>query len=637
MPDVVRFRGHGITYDKAGLVLVPFVDRNTKEEHILIKLTDDDQPAMYLDELKPVQLLETTSPFDINHTYNNLDAEMELSSSYDPDYDDPDDRFEPTYRNLIIVRVDSDEKDRVRAVFSGTDDNIPVFVAACGSNVFNELDVGNVITINESGRRSLSNTITHTMARGILHAQWDKQQRELDEYKEVLGYGKVAYTEKFLKGDLDEMFIDIFTVRGQTMYYTDTELTIHGKAALARVLKNLSLRDVDKSTDLVMNTRRATHAAEGNDWYGFDKLFYEIVRWAGSVTINGVKVKYEVKKRTVQRKSNKEDEETYDLDIETVYVNGKRIAWDDVETVVTSATCYGHNQERYDEYVQSVCKVSLKYHRAVLNGMELIDSYAYNSGVNETGAVHLPNDYGDYGTTRVRISSALVPFRKEHGSKAEIFLDNEWRKVTSFDALSRSLESNQRMVRSRMLSDVPSGARKYDSILRRLSYLDNFLVEEDRIFKPDVHFMERPEDDRDELRDRWGAIARYPARGDFMNSPEAVAELNRIGETYVAMFGESIKEQYDVLRRSKELFDRIVEQEKVVVSEDEKEFTVTGTSGKKYRITTSGSVTDLASGRHICIVNGGSRELGGWDYLTSLIAALAHDNRTAQSVRTLKV
>jgi hypothetical protein len=116
-----------------------------------------------------------------------------------------------------------------------------------------------------------------------------------------------------------------------------------------------------------------------------------------------------------------------------------------------------------------------------------------------------------------------------------------------------------------------------------------------------------------------------------------VKELTEIGESYVTMFGDSIKEQCDVLKRSKALFDRIVKQEKVEVSENEREFIVTGTSGKKYKITTSGAVTDQTTGRHICIVNGGTRELGGWDYLASLVAALAHDNRTAKAVDTLNV
>lgn len=638
MPSIVRFKDHAITYDNSGLVLLPFVDRNTGEEHILVKHAADDGAALYLDELKTTQVLKTRVPFNINHEFKNLDSPMELNEYYDPEEDTPDERYNLKERTLVIVRVDANDKDNIRAVFSGTDDAIPVFVASSTSNVFNALDVGNLIKIFPSGRREVLDKVTESAARNVLHAQWSAYQEQQDEYNRILGYGKIAYVERYLKGGLDEMYIDIFTVRGRTLYYTDTEVEILTRTGLESVLTKLARRDVDSNTDVMMNQRNGYQAARrDNDWYGFDKLFLDIVKTSGAAKINGVKVTYEEKTRTSTRRVSKDSEETYEMEITTAYVNDKRIAWDDVETVITSASCY-HEQARYDEYVQSICKVSLKYHRAVLNGLPLQDAITYRSVINEEGKVHLPNDYGDYGTKTEKISSARVPFKKEHGSKPQVFLVGEWRRVKSFDALCRALETKQRQKQKNIIHDIPmSVPATVHSALSRLSYVDIFLHPEDRVFKNGTHFVERPEEERGAERDRWGYVSRSASRGSFMNSKEAIELLSAIGEDYVGMFGDSIKEQADVLRRSKELFDRIIKQEKVEVSKNEKEYTVTGSSGKRYKVTVTGAVTDLSTGRHICIVNGGTRELGGWDYLASLIAALAHDNRTAKAVGTLSV
>ena len=154
------------------------------------------------------------------------------------------------------------------------------------------------------------------------------------------------------------------------------------RTGLEAVLMKLARRDVDMNTDVLMNQRRGRHQARDDDWYGFDKLFLDIVKTSGGVKINGVKVTYEEKSRVSTRRVSKDSDETYEMEITTAYVNDKRIAWDDVETVITSASCY-HDQARYDEYVQSVCKVSLKYHRAVLNGLPLQDSVTYRSAINE--------------------------------------------------------------------------------------------------------------------------------------------------------------------------------------------------------------------------------------------------------------
>jgi hypothetical protein len=110
-----------------------------------------------------------------------------------------------------------------------------------------------------------------------------------------------------------------------------------------------------------------------------------------------------------------------------------------------------------------------------------------------------------------------------------------------------------------------------------------------------------------------------------------------LGKKFLEQFKIDMSKRQEALERSRELFLRIVEQEKVQ-SEGEppnERWLVTGKSGRRYRVGRDGKVTNLDDGGHVCIVNGGGRDLSGWDYLSNLVAALASDTMVAASVSTL--
>jgi len=591
----IRYRDHAITYDKDGMTLVPFVDRQTGEEAILVKCDESEDAAYYLEDLKPLQCLETSAPLDISRVFKNLDI-AHPGSSY-------------TRRYILIARIDSDPKDTLRAVYAGTEDKIPVFVASCSSDIFNELDVGSVLSLYSTSRPKVMRYVSQFEAKEMLHAMVEEKEERQAVQRRRLAAGKAAYVEDFLKGDIDTVFLDIFTITGNTFSYTDTDIVIDDDERREKALRMLATRRPNQSVDVQLNQATTEH----DDWYGFDQIFFEIVKAAESVRINGVEVAYEERYKLVERK------DVEPVDVTSYYVNQKKISTPDVFTVISAASCYANRQQEYDEYVQQVSRVSLKFHRAVAAGVPLEDISVRARIERGDTEVTLPNDFADHED---EIAACRLPLRKEHGSKAEVFLLNKWRRILDFDGFVRVCQKRPRQYHEHSLF-FPHGLEftpEERHCCTRLAYIDARLHPDDWVFPESMLVL--------------GGRDSY-SRGSVSDTTESRQALKAAAAAYNTMFGDSLKKQYETLRRSKALFDRIISQEKVETINDGKNFIVTGASGRRYDVSIHDKVTDLQSNRHICIVNGGSRELGGWDYLSSLIAALAHDNRTAASVGTL--
>ena len=596
--STVRYRDHAISYDKEGVTLVPFVDRHTGQESILVKCDDSENAAYYLEDLKVAQCLETSVPLDINRTFKNLDVAAD-NAYYS--------------RVILIARVDSDPKDTLRAVYAGTEDKIPVFVAAESNGLFNSLDVGSVLILDRYSPK-VRQVINKELATRLLHAMVEAKNERRDAQRARLAEGKKAYVKNFLAGEIETIFLDIFTITGNTFSYTDTEIIVDGSEPRERVLQMLAKRRPDQSVDSLLN-----HTAGRDNWYGFDALFFEIVQAAGAAKINRVEVTYEERNKIVKRALSPEyPEDLTDIEVTTHYVNGKKIAAPDVFTVITTASCYADRQKEYDTYVQQVSRISLKFHRAVASGILLEDSYVKSRVENGETDTKLPNDFGKFGE---EIVACKLPVRKEHGSKAEVFLMDKWRRIKDFDGFIRSCQvASRRYSKHAVYMPNLSLTSPETHCCQKLALLDARLHPEDRVFP-------------DSMLDNTDSSYK---RGDMRDTEENRKRLRAAAAAFNKMFAGSMKRQYDYLKRSKELFDRIILQERAEVVNGGKNFIVTGASGRRYDISIKGSVKDLQSNRHICIVNGGNRELAGWDYLASLVAALAHDNRTAANVYTLQ-
>lgn len=603
----LKYKDHTIHYDQeAGLVIMPFIDRNTGEEHILVKDANSEGPAVYLEDLETTQCLELSDKLDINHTYKNLlvDNAADIQNA------------------VIIARVDSTPDDRMRVVYSGTEDTIPVYIAdAEQCEAYNDLDVGHVIVFPMAyynyNRVRVERLVAPSTVDILFKAATRARAQAAKEYHEFLANNRKQYVEKFLAGELEEIFLDIFTVRDHHLYYTDVVIEIEDDDNLAKALKFLAALPVNALTETAINRRDNRE----EEWYGFDRIFVALTKKATRVKLNGIEVSYFEKNNCVDRNGKQ-------LDITYYYVNGKRISTDDVDTVLSAVSCH-EEQKTYDEYVDSISKISLKFHRAIAFGLELIDEVALQSEVNVNGRTHFTGTDTGREDTRglvdaTKVVSARLPVRKKSArKKAQVHLLGKWRSIESFDSLVTALSGRSSSRRSSRIYDggtsIPYRRRE---VLKKLAVIDYFLAEEDRVFKLGTHYTEDP------------SYIQY--RGKFMTTNAGIEALEEIIDDYFTMFKDSIEDQSDVMKRSKELFDNIVEQEDVEIADDASHFIVTGESGRRYKVKKNGSVTDLSTNRYICIVNGGTRDLGGWDYLTSLVIALVHDNRTAKRVNTLK-
>jgi hypothetical protein len=318
-------------------------------------------------------------------------------------------------------------------------------------------------------------------------------------------------------------------------------------------------------------------------------------------------------------------------------VNDKLVSKDDYQEVIDRVTCYPGNQESYDEFVDLVSRMSLRFHRLVQNGVKFYittshffgDKYASHMNISD-GSIHLP-------------------IRKLPKKNLEVFWMSEWRKVDTSkqDSFVKFVGTNDYRYRDGMFakvsnanlkaflianylghkelrssiwsytsSDIPEGANKIANIrVKALQLLINFntyLVDSDKV--------------------RFG----YSTAAEYAN----VRGLISSADILIGSLSALIEESERVLQRSKKLLDEICDTPKVVKLKlkDQEGYRVEGASGKLYFVNEStASVSDFHTGSHICIVNGGVKNTKGYDYLTSVIGALLSDKYTAKDIHTLGV
>jgi hypothetical protein len=395
-------------------------------------------------------------------------------------------------------------------------------------------------------------------------------------------------------------------VEDNVLSYGDLRIVVREK--LPEVLSRL--------LDLVQHSCR--HSSAGRDdnvqrAFDFEQLLPEIVETSGNVEVDGVPLTYCVKQSAAENK--------------LYYINDRKIVVADLEEVINRAVCYRRRPELYQQFLRQVSAISLKFHRACTQGLPF-GRWAISKIVNAAMAaelskneehVKLPNDFAD-----VRIDKDIelkVPFRKQSSSaRGEVFILDAWRKVENFDLLLVGLEGRQgRLRRTQILSP-------------QLSALDGEIV---KLF----YTIDRS------LEPSCRILAGHITASEYTRSQQVIActsieAVKQLVKRFLKLVKIDAGKYLEAVKRSRELFDRIVEQENVqhypAVTDAEQYWVVTGKSGRRYQVDRDGKVTDLASGSHICIVNGGGRDLGGWDYLSSLIAALASDTMVAASIATLK-
>jgi hypothetical protein len=226
----------------------------------------------------------------------------------------------------------------------------------------------------------------------------------------------------------------------------------------------------------------------------------------------------------------------------------------------------------------------------------------------------------------------------------------QWRQVKNFDMLLTICGSSDdaKSYDRRLMSPGATDTRLHDlcanpddeaegqlvssnieRVLRRIANIDRALEPHHRVIER--KYLQRVGG----FETGEGRRLKEPGEG---LTDELAVELVALARQFVQMFRISVSNQTALIEKSKELFDRIVEQEKVETIKEKNDvfYLVNGLSGGRYKVArSSGSVTDMVTGNHICIVNAGARDSGGYDYLSSVVAALAYDTRSAGTVGTL--
>jgi hypothetical protein len=546
---------------------------------VLVGNNASGEGAMFIDQalqdgqLRVVQQVESQNPVDFCQVYS---GNLKYAHAHNG------------LRGLFIAKVLANKTDNLRVCYSGHHDLVPSVVATTDSASYNLLDAGNVFFPGQYGQEHVESLLDLSTVQMTLPATWDAMVLAAAKRAEELWAIREEYIARFLRQEVSTLFISLFTVEGNVMSYGGIRIVVNN--GLDRVLTEISRR-------VSCFGGRPTSEPHRAAAFEFEQLLPVVVESSGSVEVDGVPLRYEKKG-----------------DAALQYLNGRKISSPDLDEVINRVTCYRNRPELYDQFLRQVSAVSLKFHRAVARGIP-IGKAAVRRLIKavEKADGGLPNDFSEVNSAEsVSAVEVSLPFRKANAAaRGEVFILDEWRKVENFDLLLRMCAGECPRLRSQRMHYLGSGGT--GEVLRLLGYIDRSLESSCQVLP--------------ELRDY---IYGY-------GGPTVIEAASR-AEKFLRQFKIDVSKRQEAIARSRELFLRIVTQEKVVCAgpPPTEQWIVTGRSGRSYRINREGAVTG-SGGEHLCIVNGGGRDLGGWDYLSSLIVALANDTLVAGGIGTLKL
>jgi len=584
----IKFEDRSICYDKDFLTVTPFKGEGKRD---LLVMMDDDGEAVSLSSFKEVAV--SRAQFRPAAVDPNLTVQVANSRSH-------------TNRYILVARVTENDKGTVRAIFSSSADDVPTLLVSSAEECFNALDPGACVIIKRgSYDAALEWRPLHTL--GAYKATAASRRTRRTAYQKGLGEIRKTYFDGFVSGAIPEIFIGIFSVRGKVFTYSDTTIEVGRWAAMMDALNAVGAHTNDNRARLGL--------------VPFESWIHTIIRAVPdnvAVIINKVRVTLSSKLTNAASPAT------------LWYVNGKKISAPDVDAVLAQATCFGGDQKGYDDFVKSVSRVSMKFHRLVASGMAFKSTVAKAVGEGIKSAVMcdraLPANNNMPSTVNVDVSM-MFPVRKKPGKRSEVRIAGAWRKITNIDTLARRSgeKSYSHGRRYPVFSGMDEITKTQRTLLNHLVLLDNWIEDEDQI-----------------IPRSWTTFGQDAYRGGvgFYNlRPGHLDDIKRVVGQFETSVADSFREQYHALRKSRELLGRVIEQERVVVTQKDAEvyYDVTGSSGLVYRVKESSGATIIKStGAHLCVVNGHGNDIAGYDYIVSLISALRHDLMTANKIHTVK-
>lgn len=498
----------------------------------------------------------------------------------------------------MIGRVMASADDTVRVLFADPDSQVirAVCSLGMGSAEYNALDAGKFMMIKTKGVETYDPSLKNKTNKKLpdLGTQMRcvpiRGENGYPDSKEGYARLRADYIKDFMRGRYKEAQLKCFKFTKTSMSYSDTVIT----ADRAGINKALEIAETCRSED-------------------FATLYTEVLKGAYGhrFNVNGVNVKVDRKESQGQAAVR-------------YYVNNHRISAPDLFEVLNHALCFPGAPEVYEDYLVTVSKVSLKFHRAISKGLYFVmnsDYLDYNiQGEGHSGPeIRRPGGMDRSMGNRLCIK---LKVNKVFGKKMNFEFAGRTRFVNEFDAFVR-VAGNNLLKRDARLPAV-AGGLPHHSLLTRLTAIDHDLTPESRFMTG----MDR------------GTVNGFDDDG-IMYSDTNLEIAERLYREFSSSFAADIDKEYRVRRRSHELLQQVMADTGARCVQDEKDawvYKVTGVSGTRYTIDERSAAVFLDSGEskdHICIVKA-NNDVDGYDYISSLLIALSQDKYTARNIDTLQ-
>jgi hypothetical protein len=528
---------------------------------------------------------------------------------------------------FVIAKVTANEDDTIRCVYADVDGESPVLIASTAFDRFTELDAGNFVRISSRGGMSslamvsvsrildTSSSSSITAAR-LCHDYALSLQTDRDRYVTEMAIKQKEHLSSFMRPEKGEdrvytATVGIFEFAGNKAIYGDIILQLPSRTWRNRAIDGMLEKGIAQN---------------------YEKTFRYLVGLAPEgIKVNGVSVKSECR----------EKENKLGVVSKRWYVNDKAVAADDVTEIVATVTCYPDNQDAYDAYVAVCSKMSLRFHKMVKDGITFKVNPDHLMGLSEADipTYMKTNDYSNAVELNVLV-------KKRPLEAMMIYWVGKWRKVQSAKVkrIDRVLSSTDYKYRnsngyyvvrtdphncpyvtekqasehtwfSALPEKVKSKVNKIDAAMKVIAQVDDCLVKEDRVMYTKNHPNGKHYIDKSDAKRVWKLV-----------------------QEFCEMLDGSMDERIETIEKSRELLENVIEQENIeeVTFKGKKAYIVKGQSGATYRVLhDNASVYDHATGKHICVVNGGASQVG-YNYIVGVLAALAADNFTARNIHTIK-